>query len=37
MKSGTDSRRTSTLLDFFLIFLLTAVLIWPLFRAKYLD
>ena len=37
MRSGTDSRRTSIFLDFLLIFLLAAVLVWPLFRAKYLD
>ena len=37
MKSGAASRRSSILLDFVLIFLLAAALIWPLFKAKYVD
>ena len=37
MKSGAAPRRSSVLLDFILIFLLAAALIWPLFKAKYLD
>src|SRR5439155_5180531 len=40
MRSGTGtapSVSAGTFRDFLLIFLLTAILIWPLFKAKYLD
>jgi len=37
MKAEPGSPRNSLLLDFTLIFLLTAALIWPLFKAKYTD
>ncbi len=36
-KAETGSRRASFALDFLLIFLFTAVLIWPLFKVKYTD
>jgi hypothetical protein len=35
--AGAGSPKTSVRLDFLLVFLLTAALIWPLFKAKYLD
>ena len=37
MKSRAGSLRASLLLDFILIYLLTAALIWPLFKIKYAD
>src|SRR5215813_4628385 len=37
MKHEGGSRRATFFLDFLLIFLLTAILIGPLFKAKYLD
>jgi hypothetical protein len=37
MSAGAGWRKPFVRLDFFLVFLLTAVLIWPLFKAKYLD
>jgi hypothetical protein len=36
-QAGTGSRRASFALDFLLVFLLTALLIWPLFKMKYTD
>ena len=37
MSAGAGSRRPFLRTDFLLVFLLTAILIWPLFKAKYLD
>jgi hypothetical protein len=37
MSARSGSRRAFLRTDFILVFLLTAVLIWPLFKAKYLD
>jgi hypothetical protein len=37
MKAGPGCHRNFVLLDFTLIFLLTAALIWPLFKVKYTD
>src|SRR5579859_7053442 len=37
MNAGAGSRRAFLGADVILVFLLTAVLIWPLFKAKYLN
>jgi hypothetical protein len=37
MSAGAGSPRAFLRTDFLLVFLLTAALIWPLFKAKYLD
>ena len=37
MSAEAGSRRPSLRTDFLLVFLLTAALIWPLFKTKYLD
>ena len=37
MKAGEAARRASLPLDFLLVFLLAAALIWPLFKIKYAD
>jgi hypothetical protein len=37
MSAEAGSRKAFLRADFILVFLLTAVLIWPLFKAKYLD
>ena len=37
MKAEAASRRAFLRTDFFLVSLLTAVLIWPLFKTKYLN